>query len=396
MSTTTALEPVSNITLQKPLSRLGRGPGLIIITDQASLSKGSINHTLDPLPRQKWAEEGYAVAELRISEDSEFQSDLVTAIRGLEQLAECSSDTGFGLISYLTSGSAAIASDIIDKAPEVIVVVSYGEGHLFVQSKPILQHLAGRSKTAPNGVANKVYTYPTAEAFFVLPSHAAFNSPAAAVSHTRTLAFIKPILGGPYFDLEAIWEEHTLYEFEERDVAKTMATMVQEPYVNHVPTITGGIGRLKLTGFYRDHFIFNNPDDTALELVSRTVGIDRVIDEFIFSFTHDKIIDWLLPGVPPTGKHVKVPFTGVVNIRGDHLYHEHIWWDQATVLVQLGLLPEYLPFPYPINGKMPEPGNRFEYRVPAAGVETATKLADENAVESNAFFDFAPREVEDK
>lgn len=72
-----------------------------------------------------------------------------------------------------------------------------------------------------------------------------------------------------------------------------MATMVQEPYVNHVPTLTGGIGRVKLTDFYRNHFIFNNPDDTALELVSRTVGIDRVIDEFIFNFTHDKVIDWL-------------------------------------------------------------------------------------------------------
>jgi carboxymethylenebutenolidase len=72
-----------------------------------------------------------------------------------------------------------------------------------------------------------------------------------------------------------------------------MSTMVQEPYVNHIPTLTGGIGRAKLTNFYRDHFVFSNPKDTALELVSRTVGIDRVIDEFVFSFTHDREIDWL-------------------------------------------------------------------------------------------------------
>ena len=72
-----------------------------------------------------------------------------------------------------------------------------------------------------------------------------------------------------------------------------MSTMVQEPYVNHIPTLTGGIGRAKLTDFYRDHFVLNNPEDTALELVSRTVGIDRVIDEFVFSFTHDREIDWL-------------------------------------------------------------------------------------------------------
>lgn len=72
-----------------------------------------------------------------------------------------------------------------------------------------------------------------------------------------------------------------------------MSTMVQEPYVNHIPTMTGGIGRAKLTKFYREHFIFANPEDTVLELVSRTVGVDRVIDEFIFAFTHDRVIDWL-------------------------------------------------------------------------------------------------------
>lgn len=72
-----------------------------------------------------------------------------------------------------------------------------------------------------------------------------------------------------------------------------MATMVLQPYVNHVPTLTGGIGRDNLTGFYRDHFIFSNADDAALELVSRTVGIDRIVDEFLFCCTHDRVIDWL-------------------------------------------------------------------------------------------------------
>ena len=87
----------------------------------------------------------------------------------------------------------------------------------------------------------------------------------------------------------------------------------------------------------------------------------------------------------------------VVNIRGDRLYHEHIWWDQAGLLVQLGLMPEYLPFPYALpDGRKPAPGKMFEYRVPAAGVETATKLADEYSVESNKMMDFKVREVDDK
>jgi len=87
--------------------------------------------------------------------------------------------------------------------------------------------------------------------------------------------------------------------------------------------------------------------------------------------------------------------TSVVNIRGDRLYHEHIAWDQATVLVQLGLLPEYLPFPYEVNGQKPGPGKRFEYRVPAAGVETAQKLVNETAVRSNKMFEYGIREVDD-
>lgn len=102
-----------------------------------------------------------------------------------------------------------------------------------------------------------------------------------------------------------------------------------------------------------------------------------------------------LPGIPPTEKHLRIPFTSVVNIRGDRLYHEHIAWDQATVLVQLGLMPEYLPFPYALPGeKVPGPGKQFEYRVPAAGVECAEKLQNEHAVPSNEMFKYGIREVD--
>lgn len=104
-----------------------------------------------------------------------------------------------------------------------------------------------------------------------------------------------------------------------------------------------------------------------------------------------------MPGIPPTGKPLRIPFTSVVNIRGDRLYHEHIAWDQATVLVQLGLLPEYLPFPYDLpDGSVPAPGKRFEYRVPAAGAETANKLQGDHEIVSNEMIDFKIREVDDR
>lgn len=103
-----------------------------------------------------------------------------------------------------------------------------------------------------------------------------------------------------------------------------------------------------------------------------------------------------IPGIPPTGKSLRIPFTAIVNIRGDRLYHEHIAWDQATVLVQLGLMPKYLRYPYALpGGKSPAPGKRFEYRVPAAGAESAAKLENEHLAPSNRMFDFEIREVDD-
>ncbi len=160
----------------------------------------------------------------------------------------------------------------------------------------------------------------------------------------------------PKYDLEALWEEHCRYEFETRDVDATMATMVDAPYVNHIPTMTGGVGHDQLKRFYKYHFIGTNPPDTKLVPVSRTVGTDSLVDEMLFSFTHTSEIDWMLPGVPPTGRKVEVPVVAVVKFRDGKLAHEHIYWDQASVLVQVGLL---------------DPNN-----LPVAGVAEARKMVD--------------------
>jgi len=157
-------------------------------------------------------------------------------------------------------------------------------------------------------------------------------------------------------DLAALWEAHCRYEFETRDVGATMASMVAVPYVNHIPTMTGGVGHDQLKRFYKYHFIGNNPPDTELVPVSRTVGTDSLVDEMIFRFTHTSEIDWMLPGIPPTGKKVEVPLVAIVRFQGDKLVHEHIYWDQASVLVQIGLL---------------DPSG-----LPVAGAETARKVLD--------------------
>jgi len=160
------------------------------------------------------------------------------------------------------------------------------------------------------------------------------------------------------YDLVALWEEHCRYEFETRDVDATMATMVEAPYVNHIPTMTGGVGHDQLKRFYKYHFIGNNPPDTTLTPVSRTVGENSLVDEMLFSFTHTSEIDWMLPGIAPTGKKVEVPLIAIVQFRDGKLYNEHIYWDQASVLVQIGLLDS--------KG------------LPVAGAEQAAKLKDKS------------------
>ncbi len=140
--------------------------------------------------------------------------------------------------------------------------------------------------------------------------------------------------------LDEIWEEHTKDEFVTRDVNATLATMVDDAYVNHVPVMTGGIGKDELHRFYSEDFIPRMPPDTMLTPVSRTVGKDQLVDEMIFSFTHTQEMPWMLPGVAPTFKKVQVPLVAIVHFRSGKLAHEHIYWDQASVLKQLGLISD--------------------------------------------------------
>jgi carboxymethylenebutenolidase len=159
-------------------------------------------------------------------------------------------------------------------------------------------------------------------------------------------------------NLVELWEQHCRCEFETRDADATMATMIAEPYVNHIPTMTGGVGYEQLRLFYAHHFIPVNPPDFRMTPMSRTVGAESVVDEFIVELTHTTEIDWLLPGVPPTGRKVEVPMVAIVKFVGDKVAHEHIYWDQASVLVQVGLL---------------DPRG-----LPVAGAETAHKVLDKS------------------
>ncbi|KAI5922946.1 hypothetical protein F4810DRAFT_710984 [Camillea tinctor] len=491
--------PGIRTTLQPPLSRRGHGPGLILVLpdcgapgtttalgqqkqqqqqgegaekeeeEEKEEGEDSPAATLEPPPQKKWAEEGYAVVQLVFSgtvggegegkegeetkggEGLDVAGALDAAVEALRKLEECDGvEKGVGVIVFGTPSlypppfTPLLQTAFSNPLRHLSCSISFSPAWaLGSASQPALLHLPSATPWSPAAYPHtQAHRYPSP--FSPLPWDRDFRYASACLAHTRSLAFLKPLLGGPYFDLEGVWEEHTGYEFADRSVERTMSTMVDEPYVNHVPTLAGGIGRAALTAFYRERFIFANPPDAALELVSRTVGIDRVVDEFVFRLTHDRVVDWLLPGIPPTHKPLRLPFTAVVCLRGDRLYHEHISWDQGTALRQLGLLPEYLPFPYPIPHRLApvpapattssspatittsppaplppaappnddddekeeggeqeqgkgkgEPRKILEYRVPVAGAETAAKLADGagSAVPSNAMFGFGVREV---
>jgi carboxymethylenebutenolidase len=157
-------------------------------------------------------------------------------------------------------------------------------------------------------------------------------------------------------EMIARWDEHISYEFSTRDVSSTIATMVEDAYVNHVPVMTGGYGHEALRRFYKEDFISPMPADTSIQLVSRTLGQDQLVDEIIFSFTHTQEMPWMLPGVPPTHRRVDIPLVVVVGFRDGKLAHERIYWDQASVLKQIGLLTDP--------------------SLPVFGAETAHKLFD--------------------
>ena len=155
-------------------------------------------------------------------------------------------------------------------------------------------------------------------------------------------------------DLGALFDGHIEREFADLDVDATMKTMVAEPYVHCIATLAGGSGGEGVRRFYSEHFITQIPKYAKVTPISRTIGKDQVVDEIIVSFTHNTQWDYLLPGIPPTGKRVELPHVVVMKFENGKVAHEHVWWDQASLLVQVGLL---------------DPG-----KLPVAGVEQARKL----------------------
>lgn len=238
-------------------------------------------------------------------------------------------------------------------------------------TSPLMLHVAGDDKFCPPEAQAQIHkaldgnplvtihVYPGRDHAFGRVGGEHYNAADAELADLRTLEFFVTHLAGAGLataqqTLSSRWDDHVKYEFATRNTDDTLETMVADAYVNHVPVMTGGVGHDELREFYSERFIPQMPSDTSMTPVSRTIGVDRVVDEMVFEFTHTSKMDWMLPGVEPTGKHVLVALVVIVHFRDGKLAHEHIYWDQASVLAQLGLIDSQ--------------------NLPVAGVESAEKV----------------------
>ncbi|KAF1814872.1 dienelactone hydrolase [Eremomyces bilateralis CBS 781.70] len=379
------------------LSRFNNGnaPLLYIAAEEAE-------EDFDQTTIQLWKEEGFLVEYLPyLGTEKEFAADLhqISAKKGLGDY--------FAVLAF--GDAAAVCLEVFRKnTPKLCALVAYYPTSIpdphstFPISTRVVVHLAGsevgvtrnpqvlgiqgKRRTITKringaiGVGGRLqlaypsYTYANAGPGFAEHDLPEYDKVSERLAWTRSLDAMRKGFRLEV-ELEKVWEEHLDYEFKHKDAAKTIATMVSNPYVNHIPTLTGGIGREDLFKFYEEFFIPSNPPSLSTRLVSRTVGVDKVVDEMIISFKHTCEVDWMLPGVPPTDKDVEVALVSVVKLRGGKLCHEHIYWDQASVLVQVGLLdPKMVPQKFKDRGLE---------RLPVSGKEAALKVVDEDSIPSN-------------
>lgn len=287
----------------------------------------------------------------------------------------------YGLIAY--GDAATIVLDVaIKPMPHCCALICYYPSSLphpnakYPSSLNLKVHLTHSQGFAPSFAA---YLYSNVEPGFAEYDLDEYDRVAAALSWSRTLAAIRRGFKKDMSDsLESANEAFKTMSLRHRDAVGTVGMMVQDsPYVNHIPTMTGGTGKRALYHFYKDFFIPGNPPSLKTQLISRTVGVNRVVDEFVISFKHTQEIPWILPGVPPTNKVVTIALVSIITLRGGKLEHEHVYWDQASVLQQIGAISaENVP---------PALKSKGCKKLPIVGSEGAQKVLDVDKVPSNEF-----------
>jgi len=339
----------------------GAGPGLLLISDRDVLDPGIEARA------NLFGQEGYSV--LAVS-NSLSPSDIVEAAQILRDLPatetkivavahgdggmlalQAATDAGFEAVVAFDVMPLAGENNVLENAP-CPFVLQYG-----IKESPDAEALVATLRdgfTRKDG--SRIYGWEEGAPGFSIEERSSFNKLADSLAHSRTLEVLRRVVG-PYYDYAALFAEHVYHEFTTRDVDATMATMIDEPYVNHTPTLTGGVGHDMLKRFYKYHFVDQNSGGRDRTRISFTHGPDRVVLETYTKFLHDSVIDRYFPGIGPTGKSVEIATVIIVKFRGDKVCHEHLYWDQGSALKQIGVL---------------DAGN-----LPIAGPEAARKVLDE-------------------
>ena len=345
----------------------GAGPGVLLLGDSDGPDEAL--HARAAL----FAEEGYSVLAAGLGSATAGEVAAATgALRHRPATKGGVSCVGFGasvpaaLADASASGFGAVVGFDPPDVPELSSLIADAPCPVVLQAGTQecgSDWTAVRNALAARGDGSRLYLWPDAAAGFALPGRACFDRRIDSLAHSRTLELLRRVQG-PYYDYVALFAEHIRHEFETRDVDATMATMIGDPYVNHVATLAGGVGHDMLKRFYKYHFVEQNSADRSSVTVSHTLGPDRVVLELVVRFKHDRILDRYFPGIPPTQQYVELATVLIVKFRGDKVCHEHIYWDQGSALKQIGVL---------------DAGH-----LPVAGAEAARKVLDENQP-SNVF-----------
>ena len=346
----------------------GSGPGLLLVSDRweidASLERRA----------ELFGAEGYCVIAIGCGLSAEQLTDVLAHLRsrpqtegeivavghaaGALKLIEAAPHAAFRAIIAFDAMELEDRADALERVP-CPFVLQFGTSRA-----PKAAALAKRLKGALRRKdGSRVFDWSEAAPGFAMPLREAFDKRVDSLAHTRTLELIRRVVG-PYYDFAALFAEHTYHEFTTKDVDATMETMIDEPYVNHVPTLAGGVGHDMLKRFYKYHFVDQNAGGRDRVRISYTMGPDRLVLESYTKFKHDAVIDRYFPGIAPTGKTVEIATVIIVKFRGDKVCHEHLYWDQGSALKQIGVLQAD--------------------NLPIAGAEAARKVLDET-LPSNIF-----------
>lgn len=350
-------------------------PRLVVTSDTDEFDEEILSH---------FKEEGYHVRYLP------YSGNKIAYLRQLDHLADpLELGETYAIVAY-GDAAALVLESAMKPTPKLCAVVAYYPPYMpktsadFPRSLNLTIHL---SAAQPFGTRHqRNFRYPETKSGFAESDLEEFDKSAATVAWSRTMGTLRRGFGLEE-DLEAVWETHKKLRDEipqtenQDEVEELLKSMTPDCSIDHVPTMTGGVGQKRLRRFYSEFFSKSRPKDFKTKLLSRTVGVNRVVDEVLVQFTHDVEIHWMLPGVPSTGKKVEVVMVIIIAIRGGKVEKENVHWDQATVLAQIGLLDLNL---IPKTFKTREEGREKEVeKLPVLGEESAKKVVDEDSGRSN-------------